>query len=201
MLIGSGTGVGTEEEERPVRRSSKVTLGSPMRQPVALKDSTDDDDDDLQSLRSSRLRMACWESSSASLPEGDLQSMSAKTKMARNLSNASLRVQETEDDYTDEEDDYALAPPRKSPKVKRKPQTSSGTLPLPHTLDDLTAQFQGFMPMGPDSPHWSRVQDCRCTCRACTLIPTFQRIGVLSYLPQDPMDMSLVCQGRLSVQV
>ena len=96
-----------------MRRSSKVTLRSPMRQPVALKDSTDDDDDDLQSLRSSRLRTACWESSSASLPEGDLQSMrSAKTKMARNLSYTSLRVQETEDVYTDEEEHLHLRDPK-----------------------------------------------------------------------------------------
>ena len=78
--------------------------------------------------------------------------------MARNLSNTSLRVQETEDDYTDEEDDYAPPPPRKSPKVtvKRKLQTSSSAL-LPHISDDLTAQFQGFMPMGPGSPHWSGI--------------------------------------------
>ena len=153
----------------------------------------------------SRLRTARSELSSASLPEGDLQSMrSGKTKLARNLSNTSLRVQETKDDYKDEEeDDYALAPPppRKSLKVKRKPQTSSVTLPLPRTSDDFTAQFQRFMPMGPGSPHWSRVQDCPCTCWACIPIPTFQRIGVLSYLPQDPMDMSLVCHGRLSMQV
>ena len=44
-----------------MRRSSKVALGSPMRQPFKLKDSTDDDDMDLQSLRSLRLRTSVVE--------------------------------------------------------------------------------------------------------------------------------------------
>ena len=151
-------GEASEQEERPVRRSSKVrrnALGLPNRRPVALKDSTDDDEEDLQSLRSSRLRSAHRKLSSTSLPEGDLQSMgSAKIRMVRNLSKTSLRDQETEYEYTDEEDDYAPSPPRKSPKVKRKPQTSC-TLPLPHISDDLTAQFQEYMRMWPGSPHWS----------------------------------------------
>ena len=65
----------------------------------------------------------------------------------RSLSSASLRVQETEDDCTDEEDYYAPIPPRKSPKAKHNPQTSSSN------VDDLMAQFQEFMAMGLGSPH------------------------------------------------
>ena len=81
------------------------------------------------------------------LADEDFMSMrSAKGRMARrNLSSASLRVQEIEDDYTnaDEEDDCAPSSLRKSPMVKRKPQPSSGA--LPRDVGDLMAQAQGFM--------------------------------------------------------
>jgi len=149
-----------EEVEQPVRRGSNAkrnVSGSPRRRLVPV-DSTDDEGEDLQSLRSSRssrLRTSRRKLSSASLPEEDFKSSrSAKARMARrNLSSASLHrdVQDTEDDYTDEEDDYTPLPPRKSSKSKskRKPQTSSGN------VDDLMAQFQGFMPMGMGSPRRS----------------------------------------------
>jgi len=145
-----------EELEQPVRRGSNTkrnVSGSPKRRLVPV-DSTDDEGEDLQSLRSSRssrLRTSRRNLSSASLPEEDFKSSrSAKARMARrNLSSASLHVQDTEDDYTDEEDDYAPLPPRKSSKSKRKPQTPSGN------VDDLMAQFQGFMPMGMGSPRRS----------------------------------------------
>ena len=124
-----------EEEERPARRSSKIkknALGSPKRRPVASKDSTDDDEEDLQSSSSARARTARW-----------------------NPSSTSLRFQETEYESPEEEDDYAPPPSRKSPKVKRNPQTLSRTHPLPHISEDLMAHFQEFMQMGPGSPHWS----------------------------------------------
>ena len=143
-----------EEGERPVERSSKAkrnASGSPRRRLVESEDSTDDEDY-LQPLRNSRQRTTRQK---LSLPKEDLQSMrSAKTRMARrNLSSALLRVQETEDDYADEEDNYAPLPPRKRFKVKRKPQTSSGS--LPRHVYDLMAQLQGFTPMVLASPHWS----------------------------------------------
>jgi len=109
-------------------------------------------DEDFKSMRSAKARMARRNLSGASLPEEDFKSMrSAKARMARrNLSSASLRVQETEDDYTDEEDDYVPLTPRKSSKAKRgKPWTSFGN------LDDVMARLQGFMPMGMGSPHTS----------------------------------------------
>jgi Na+/H+ antiporter NhaD/arsenite permease-like protein len=128
------------EEEQPVRRSSKVkrdASGSPKRLFLAVEDSTGDDEEDLQSLRSlsSRRRttrrklMHCT------------STRSAKVKMARRkLLSAS---------DTDGEDGYAPSPPRKSRKVRHRPQTSSGS--LPRYEDDLMARFQGFTPMGPDS--------------------------------------------------
>ena len=171
-----------EEEERPVRRSStkvkRSVSGSPRSRLVAVEYSSDDDDDDLQSLRSSNSRLGATRRrfSSASLPEEDFHSMSmrsAKARMARgNVSSASLRVQETEDDRTDtdEEDDYAPSPPRKSPNVQRKSQTSSGKTPKakkyrpqtssgthPHHVDDLMAHLEGLTPMGlGTNPHRSR---------------------------------------------
>ena len=145
-----------EELELPVRRggsnAKRSTSGSPRRRLVPV-DSTDDEED-LQSLRNSRLGTSRRKLSSASLPEEDFKSSrSAKARMARrNLSSTSLHVHDTDEDYTDEEDDYTRLPPRrkKSPKPKRKPQSSSGS-----NLDDLTAQFQGFVPMGMGSPHRS----------------------------------------------
>ena len=145
-----------EELEPPVRRGSNAkrsASGSPRTRLVPV-DSTDDEDDDFQSLGGSRLRTSRRKLSSASLPEEDFKSSrSAKARMARrNLSSASLHAHDSEDDYSDEEDDYnaRLRPKKRSPKPKRKPQTSSGNL-----VDDLTAQFQGFMPMGMGSPHRS----------------------------------------------
>ena len=152
-LIVEGASEEEEEFEQPVRRSSKArrnVSGSPKRRLVPVDDSTDEDGEDLQSMRSSRLGPSRRNLSSASLPEEDFLSMrSAKARMARrNLSSASLRVHETEDDYTetDEEDNYAPSPPKKIPKGKRKPQSSSGT--LPREVDDLMAQLQGFTPIG-----------------------------------------------------
>ena len=128
--------VSEEEEERPVRRGSRIkrnTLESPKRRLVALEYSTDDDEEDLQSTGSTKARMA-----------------------RRNLSSTSLRFQEKEYDSPEEEDDYAPPPSRKSPKVKRNPQTSSRTLPLPRISEDLTAHFhQEIMQMVPGSPPWS----------------------------------------------
>ena len=165
-----------EEDEPPVRRSSKAkrnASGSPKKRLVAVVDSTDDEED-LQSLRRSRLRTARRKISSASLREEDFTSMksakarmvcrktslpeedftsmrSAKARMARRkISSSSLRIQETEDDFTDEDDDYAPLIPRKSPNANRKPQTSSGS----RNADDLMTQFQGYTPMG--SPYRSR---------------------------------------------
>jgi hypothetical protein len=137
-----------EEVELPVRRArgsnaKRKASGSPKRRLVPM-DSTDDEGEDLQFLRSSRLRTSRRKLSSASHSEEDFKpesTRSAKARMARrDLSSASLHVQDTEDDYTD-----TPLPPRKSPKSKRKPQTSSGN------ADDLMAQFQ-FMPMGMGSP-------------------------------------------------
>jgi hypothetical protein len=122
--------VSEEEEERPVRRGSRLkrnALGSPKRW-----DSTDEDEEDLQPMRSAKARMA-----------------------RRDPSSTSLRFQETECDSPEEEDDSAPPPSRKSPKVKRNPQISSRTVPLPHILEGLTTHFQEFMPMGPGSPSWS----------------------------------------------
>jgi hypothetical protein len=141
-----------EELELPVRRSStaKREASGLTKRRLVLVDSTDDEEEDLRSLR--RLRTSRRKLSSASLPEEDFMSMrSAKAtgRMARrNLSSAS---HETEDDCMGEEDDYTVTPlpPIKSLKTKRKPQTSSGN------VDDLMAQFQGFAPMGMGSPHGS----------------------------------------------
>ena len=135
-----------EELELPVNAS-----GSPRTRLVPV-DSTDDEEY-LQSLWSSRLRMSRRKLSSASLPKEDFKARrNAKARMARrNLSSASL-LRDMEDDYsTDEEDDCRRLPPRKSFKAKRKPQTSSDN------LDDFMARFQGFMPMGMGmgSPHRS----------------------------------------------
>lgn len=145
----------SDEDERPVRRGSEAkrsASGSPRRRLVPVY-STDEDEEDLQSMKSSRLKPSRRKLSSASLPEADFKpSISAKARMARrNVSSASLRVQDTEDDCTDsdEEDNYSPSPPRKNRQAKRKPQTSSGN------MDDLMAQFQGFMP-GLGSPHKSR---------------------------------------------
>ena len=136
----------SDREEARFVRSSKAkrsASGSPRRPLVESGDSTDDDSD-LQSMRSSRLGPTRRKSSSASLREEDLRSMrTGKTKMAhRNLSNPSLHARRTEDDYTDEEDDYAPSS-RRSSKGKRKPRTSSGS--LPRNADDS----------GMGSPHWS----------------------------------------------
>ena len=148
-----------EEELERLLRSSKAkrnALGLAKRL-VPVEDSTDGDGEDLQSLRSSRVRSSRRKLSSASLPEEHfMTTRRAKARMARrNLSSTSLRVQETEDDHTDmdEEDDYAPSPLRKSHKVRRKPQTSSSTLPRDV---DLMARFQGFTPMGLGSPHRSK---------------------------------------------
>ena len=135
-----------EELELPVNAS-----GSPRTRLVPV-DSTDDEEY-LQSLWSSRLRMSRRKLSSASLPKEDFKARrNAKARMARrNLSSASL-LRDMEDDYsTDEEDDCTRLPPRKSFKAKRKPQTSSDN------LDDFMARFQRFMPMGMGmgSPHRS----------------------------------------------
>ena len=138
-----------EELEWPVRRSSKAkrnASGSPKRRLVPVEST--DDEEDLQSLSSSRLKASRRKLSSSSLPEENfLSARSAKARMARrNLSSASLRVQDTDDDSTDtdEEDDYTPSPRRKSRKVNRKPQASSGT------VDDLMAQ------MGLGDPRRSR---------------------------------------------
>ena len=107
-----------EEEERPVRRSSKVKMNAPgsiNRRLVAVKNFTDDDDDDLHST--------CVKSAEA----------------RRKLSSAFLR----EDDCLDTEEEVDYAPP---PKAKRKCQTSSGA--RPRYADDLMARFQDFTPMG-----------------------------------------------------
>ena len=145
-----------EEEERSAKRISKAKRNgsrSPKRRPVALEDSTDEDDD-FQHLKTSKTRTARRKLSSASLCEGDLPSRSSKIRMTRrNLSSTSLRARETEDDDTDEEDDDVPPPPRKSPKVKRKPPTSLGN--LPRDVNNLMAQFQGFTPMGLANPQWS----------------------------------------------
>ena len=151
-----------EEDERPVRRSSKAkrsASGSAKRLPVAAEDSTDDEED-LQPFRSSssRLRTARRKLSGASLPEEDLHSTSMRSANLkvriprRNVSSASLRIQETDDDYTDtdeDEEDDSPSPSRKSPKVRRKPQTLS--ISLPRQVDDLMTRFQGLTPVGLDS--------------------------------------------------
>jgi Na+/H+ antiporter NhaD/arsenite permease-like protein len=144
-----------EEEERPasVRRSSKVNaFRSAKRRPVAVEDSTDDHEEDLQSLRSScsRLRTARRKLLHST------STRSAKVGMARRKPlSVSLHhdAQEAEDDHTDTdgelEDDCSPSPPRKSSNVRRRPQTSSYTLPRYHVGDSM-ARFQGFTPMGPD---------------------------------------------------
>ena len=130
-----------EEDLKPMRNSRLKASGSPKRRLVPV-DSTDEEEDFL-SMRSSRLRASHRTLSSASLPEEDIK---AGLRIARNLSSASLRVQEM-----DEEDKYALSPPRKSPKAKHKPHTSSGN------MDDLITQFQGFaLARGMGNPHRSR---------------------------------------------
>lgn len=147
----------TYDNEKDLRKSSSKTThrkpsGSPNRRPVALGDFTDDDEKDL---RKSSLKTARRKLSTASLREENLQSMkSSKIRMSRrNASSASLHVQETEDEDSNEEDYYVPPPPRKSPKVKRKPHTSPGN--LPYDVNDLMGQFQGFTPMGLANPHWS----------------------------------------------
>ena len=130
-LVDSEAAVLEEEKERPdsVRRNSKVkknTSGSLKGRPVAAENFADasDDEEDLQSLHSMSMRSA------------------------EALSGASLRVQETEDLYTDtdEENDYGPPPARKSPKIKRRHQSSSSSSTRPSSVNDLMAQFQGFAP-------------------------------------------------------
>jgi hypothetical protein len=128
----------SEEEERPVRRSCKVKRDAPRRRPVAVVDSTDDDEEDLLSLRSSSSRLR-----------------TARRKLLHSTSTKSVKVRTARRKLlnasnTDREDDYAPSPSRKSPKVRRRPQTSSGS--LSRYEDDLISRFQGFTPMGPDSP-------------------------------------------------
>ena len=134
-----------------MRRSAKVSR-SPKRRRVRV-DTTDDEDGNLQSLRSSRLRASRRKLPSASLSEEEFMFLRrAKARKARqNLSSASLRVQDKEDEYsaTDEENNYAPSAPRRSPKAKRMPQTSSGN------VDDFMTEFQGFAPMGLGNPHRS----------------------------------------------
>ena len=128
------------EDLQPTRNSRLRASGSPKRRLVPV-DSTDEEEDFLS--MSSRLRASHRTLSSASLPEEDIK---AGLRIARNLSSASLRVQEM-----DEEDKHALSPPRKSPKAKHKPRTSSGN------MDDLITQFQGFaLARGMGNPHRSR---------------------------------------------
>jgi Na+/H+ antiporter NhaD/arsenite permease-like protein len=133
-------------EERPVRRSSKVkrnASGSPKRRFVAV----DDDDDDLQSLRSSSSRPRPRTARRKLLHSTSTRS--PKDRMARRKPlSASLHVQEAEDDHTDTDGDYAPSPPRKSPNVRRRPQTSSGC--FSRYEDDLMPPFrlQRFTPMG-----------------------------------------------------
>jgi Na+/H+ antiporter NhaD/arsenite permease-like protein len=127
------------EEEQPVRRSSKVNRdasGSPKRRFLAVEDSTGDEEEDLQSLRSFSSRPRTTRRKL--LPSTFTRS--PKVGMARRklLSGSD----------TDGEDDYAPSPPRKSPKVRRRSQTSSGS--LPRYVDDLMGRFQGFTPMGLD---------------------------------------------------
>jgi Na+/H+ antiporter NhaD/arsenite permease-like protein len=137
-----------EEEERPVRRSSKVkrdASGSPRKR-FAVVDSTDDDEEDLQSFRSSssKLRMARRKLLYST------STRSAKVRMARRkLLSASLHVQDDHADADEEDDYHSPSPPRKSPYVRRKPQTSSDS--LPRYEDYLMARLQGFPPMGLDS--------------------------------------------------
>jgi Na+/H+ antiporter NhaD/arsenite permease-like protein len=133
-----------EEEERPMRRISKVkrdVSGSSKRRPVAIMDSTDDDEGDLQSLRSSSSRLR-------TLRRKQLHSISTRSAKVGMARRKLLSASDT--------DDYAPSHPRKSPKVRRKLQTSSssGTSSLPRYEDDLTrmarfpSQGPGFTPMG-----------------------------------------------------
>ena len=71
----------------------------------------------------------------------------------RKLSPTPPHLEETEEQPMDEE---KSPPPKKTPKVARKPQIPPGSPPL--EVDDLMAQFQGFgtgVPLG-GNPHGSR---------------------------------------------
>ena len=76
----------------------------------------------------------------------------ARSKLSRSPSHfEDTDEQSTDDPSTDEE---TSPPPKKGPKVGRKPQIPPGT--LPREVDDLMAQFQRFgTPLG-GSPHGSR---------------------------------------------
>ena len=159
---------------------------------VAVEYSTDDDDDDLQILSISNLRLqvgttTCRRLSSASIPEEFLRSMSMRSAMngmyqvPRFVSTGRVIVRIRMRKMTVTIDDYAPSPQRKSPKVQRKSQTSSGSTGThPRNVNDLMAQFkiEGFTPMemGSTSPG-RRFADIHAG-PALIPVPTFQRMGV-----------------------
>ena len=111
-----------EEEDRPVRKSSKVKRncsGSPKRRPRVVENSTDDEED-LQHLKSSKKRTARRKPSSTSLGE-------------------------TEDEYTDDEDRMPR-PSRKSRKANHRPQSLPRSPPL--DVNDLMDRIKDFTPLG-----------------------------------------------------
>ena len=108
-------------EGRPAKRSSKARRKpskSPKKQPVTLEESSDDSVEVLES------------------PE----------ILRRKLSGISLRVEDTEDESSDDDELEDDRHSRMGPKVNRKPHNSSRN-PL-RDADDLMAQMNGFMPFG-----------------------------------------------------
>ena len=99
-----------EELERLVRRSSKAKWNASRspRTRLVLVDSTNEEEEDLQPKMSSRLRASRRKLSSASLSEKDFMSMrTAKAGMRWNSSSVSLCIQDSEDDYSDSDEEAA----------------------------------------------------------------------------------------------
>ena len=122
---GNSTQEDEFEDEKDWRRKEERKT-NPRRSPTGphgvLEAFTDDED---ESHRRSKMRTA-----------------------QRKVSSTQPHFEETDDQPTDEE---KSPPPKKGPKVARKPQTP----PDSHELDDLIARFQRFStPLG--SPHGSR---------------------------------------------
>ncbi|KAF8809986.1 hypothetical protein BYT27DRAFT_7241063 [Phlegmacium glaucopus] len=157
--------VTSSEEEaeagRPVGRSSKAKSKpskSPKRWLVSSSDSTDDVEEDFQTqvrAKSSRKKSSRlqdeeeeWQRNSVTEEARLKEDKEVRPPVRKSYKAKRNPSKSTEDEHTEEEEGYKPRAPRKSPKVNRKPRSSSSS--LPPAVDDLMNQFRSFT-----TPGWS----------------------------------------------